>query len=184
MRAARSPALPDVPLAGLLPPPVHRAVLRVAQRVRRVWWRWRKPRLRGCAVVARDADGRVLMVRHTYRKRHEWQIPTGGVRRGEAAESAARRELFEEVGVKATRMVPVHVEEVVMGGALNTVTVFAATMTGTPKADDREIAEVRMFAVESLPSTTPHWVRRYLAFGVPEGAILSRDETGPEVSSG
>lgn len=176
MRAAKSPALPDVPLAALLPPRAHRAILRVAERVRRVWWRVRRPRLRGCAIVAFDDAGRVLMVRHTYRKCDEWQLPTGGVRRGELPEAAARRELAEEVGVEVGPMIAVHAEAIVMGGATNAVTVFAAALTGTPVADGREIAEVRLFDPESLPATTPDWARRYIAHACAERRGLSRNE--------
>lgn len=163
MRAARSPALPDVPFAALLPPRAHRAILRVAERVRRLWWRVRRPRLRGCAIVARDDRGRVLMVRHTYRKCDEWQIPTGGVRRGELPEQAARRELAEEVGVTIGRLVAVHVEEFAMSGARNEVTVFAGLLSGDPFADEREIAEVRFADPDCLPATTSEWARRYIA---------------------
>lgn len=161
--------MPDVPLGPLLPASLHRAVLRLAERVRQVWWRVRRPRLRGCAIVARDDAGRVLMVRHTYRARDEWQIPTGGVRRGENPEDAARRELAEEVGVAAGPMIAVHGEEVVMGGAVNEVTVFAVVIDGTPTADHREIAEAEFFDPESLPATTPEWARGYIAHAIAHG---------------
>ncbi len=35
---------------------------------------------------------------------HEWQMPQGGIDAGESPEAAARRELFEETGVKAATL--------------------------------------------------------------------------------
>ncbi len=138
----------------------------MAELVRRRWWAWRKPALRGCAVIARNADGDVLMVRHSYRKRGEWHVPTGGVRKGEEPAVAARRELAEEVGVAPDTLVAVHVEEIDLHGARNSVTVFAAAISGDPVADGREIAELRFFAHDALPPTTPEWARTYIAKAV------------------
>ncbi len=55
------------------------------------------------------ADGQVLMVRQ-YRyiaRRYTWEMPTGGVRTGERFADAAQRELAEEAGHRAGRLVPV-----------------------------------------------------------------------------
>lgn len=135
----------------------------MAELVRRRWWAWRKPSLRGCAIVALNPDGHVLMVRHSYRKRDEWHVPTGGVRGAEDPARAARRELAEETGVSAAWMREVHVEEVALHGASNTVTVFAARIEGEAVADGREIAELRFFRPDDLPATTPDWARGYIA---------------------
>jgi 8-oxo-dGTP diphosphatase len=51
----------------------------------------------GALCVIERADGRVLLVRHSYRRR--WGFPGGLVKRGEAIDVAARREAFEEVGI-------------------------------------------------------------------------------------
>jgi 8-oxo-dGTP pyrophosphatase MutT (NUDIX family) len=83
----------------LIPPPLHRAALRLAHALRKVWWRVGKPRLNGCRVLARDADGRVLLVRHCYGS-GRWMLPGGGMKRGEDPLLAAERELLEEVGCR------------------------------------------------------------------------------------
>jgi 8-oxo-dGTP diphosphatase len=51
----------------------------------------------GAICVVERPDGRVLVVRHSYRRR--WGFPGGLVKRNEAIEDAARREAREEVGV-------------------------------------------------------------------------------------
>src|SRR5947209_6476105 len=47
--------------------------------------------------VIERADGRVLLIRHLYRKR--WGVPGGLLQRSESAADAARREVREEVGI-------------------------------------------------------------------------------------
>lgn len=49
-------------------------------------------------------DDHVVMVRqyrYVFGENHRWEMPTGGVKPGEALEAAARRELREEVGYDA-----------------------------------------------------------------------------------
>jgi 8-oxo-dGTP pyrophosphatase MutT (NUDIX family) len=52
----------------------------------------------GAAGAIFNAHGKVLLVRHRYMV--GWQLPGGGVGRGEAAATAVVRELSEEVGLR------------------------------------------------------------------------------------
>ena len=56
-------------------------------------------RQRGVAVVIRH--GRVLLVRD--RGKHHFSLPGGEIKKGEPTVSAAARELYEELGLKATK---------------------------------------------------------------------------------
>jgi ADP-ribose pyrophosphatase len=55
-------------------------------------------------------DDHVLLVRqyrYVQAENHRWEIPTGGVHQGETLEEAAQRELAEEAGFHAGRLVPI-----------------------------------------------------------------------------
>jgi 8-oxo-dGTP pyrophosphatase MutT (NUDIX family) len=103
---------------------LHRALLRLAHRLRHRWRRWRRAPLDGVTMIARDPEGRVLMVRLSYADTG-WSLPGGGARRGETMEQAAVRELREETGceARAVRLVGRIAETV--SGSPHTAHVFA-----------------------------------------------------------
>ncbi len=71
-------------------------IFRIGYRAQLAWWRIRHPSLRGAAVAVWH-DGRVLVIRNSYRK--SLTFPAGSVGRREDHRSAAARELREEVGI-------------------------------------------------------------------------------------
>jgi 8-oxo-dGTP pyrophosphatase MutT (NUDIX family) len=81
---------------------VHTALLRIYRRlpraVRRRFVRLLAPSYTvGAICVIERPDGAVLLVRQVYR--NHWGIPGGLLKRGEDPTDAARREVFEEVGI-------------------------------------------------------------------------------------
>lgn len=67
-------------------------------RLFQIWFRLSRPMTLGVRAAVENADGHVLMVRHTYTK--GWFLPGGGVERGEPAIESIRRELVEEGGIQ------------------------------------------------------------------------------------
>jgi 8-oxo-dGTP pyrophosphatase MutT (NUDIX family) len=134
----------------LIPPPAHRAGLRLAHAVRKRWWQVRRPHLNGCRVVAIDAGARVLLIRHSYGS-GKWMLPGGGLKPGEDAIAAALRELREEAGCGLVDARIVAVTEDFAHGAPNRVHVIAGLVHGEVRADGREIIEAAFFALDALP---------------------------------
>ncbi|NJR79557.1 NUDIX domain-containing protein [Sphingomonas corticis] len=134
----------------------HRLMVRGA----RLWWRVRRPRTLGVRAIVEDGMGRILLVRHTYID--QWHLPGGGVRKWEATEAAARREVREETGADAA-IVRLH-------GVFHNrsqfkddqVVVYVARADGNvaPRGDGFEIAEARWFAAEATPDVGPATGRR------------------------
>jgi len=151
-----------------LPPPLHRALLRLGQPVRLRLWGLMRREVRGCGVLAFDAAGRLLMVRHSYHEPDRWLLPGGGLARGENPAVTGARELAEETGCVLDGAVWIGSDLRTMpGGWINRIELVTGQSSGTPRPDGREIAEAAYFALDALPAATgvivhgalAHWNR-------------------------
>ena len=70
----------------------------------RLYWHAFRPNVLGVRCLI-EYEGRVLLIRNPYGPM-KWDLPGGGVRRGERPEDAARRETREEVGVSLSGLRP------------------------------------------------------------------------------
>lgn len=110
-----------------------------------------------------DAEGRVLLVEHTYIP--GWYLPGGGVERGETAEQAVIRELREEGGVEAIgrpRLRSVHDNREQFSG--DHVLLFQIeTWRPCDPTAHAEILNRGWFAPDALPPDATAATRRRLA---------------------
>lgn len=127
-----------------------RTCLRVAHALRHRWRKWRKVPLVGVTMIARDAEGRLLMVRLSYADAG-WSLPGGGAARGETMEQAAVRELAEETGCAARAVRLIGTMEETVSGSPHTAHVFACLTDDVPRPDRREVVEARFYPPHSLP---------------------------------
>ncbi len=113
--------------------------------------------------VVVDAEGRVLLVEHTYVP--GWHFPGGGVERGETAVQSLGRELEEEAGVQPTaepRLVSVHSNHRSYPGD-HVLVYLVEVWSPCPATSRGEIHQVRWFALDHLPPGVTPATRARLA---------------------
>jgi NAD+ diphosphatase len=132
----------------------------------RVYWFVVRPKTTGVKCVLTRGE-EVLLVRHEYGRRDVWDLPGGGVKRGESGAEAARREVREEVGCDVVGWRHVGTFHLQVDRKDNKIHGFAAAATGADVAvDGIEIAEARWFESGRLPSPRAPWVSAFAAKAV------------------
>ena len=115
----------------------------------KIYWRIFKPKTIGVKVFIKHGN-KVLFVRNSYGTK-SWTLPGGGVKRGESLEVAAKREVWEETGIK--------LDEVINKGSFfydgegkqNTIFVFLAEVNSDfVKIDNVEIQAASWEDIDSL----------------------------------
>lgn len=114
-------------------------------------------------MIARDPEGRLLMVRLSYAEAG-WTFPGGGAKRGEDMEQAAARELTEETGCEARLVQLVGRMEETLSGSPHTAHIYSCVTDDFPTPDQREVIEARFFPFHSLPHPMTERTQARLAF--------------------
>jgi ADP-ribose pyrophosphatase YjhB (NUDIX family) len=127
------------------------------------FWRMSRGLTLGVRTVVVDAEGKVLLLRHTYMP--GWHFPGGGVEKGETAREAALRELKEEAGIEATaeslHLVSIHANHAFFPNDHVLMFRVRAWTQGKP-SQFGEIAEVRFFDPLNPPETVSKATKRRL----------------------
>lgn len=106
-------------------------------------------------------DNQILLVKHTY---HEhWYLPGGGVKKGEPPAKALARELDEELGVRiaAPRLFGVYHQFAECKN--DYIVIFQSDHFEMAGRQCREIAAVKLFAIDHLPDDVSPGTRRRIA---------------------
>ena len=126
----------------------------------------------GAASVIVDEGRRVLLVRHSYGRRN-WEIPGGISEAGESAETTARREAREELGVEIEidRLSGVYWEPGWQGiGGHHFVFRARLADAAVPRAADAdEILEFRWCSAETLPRPISNFTIRRVHDALADG---------------
>lgn len=140
-----------------------RPLIDLAYRVRRRAMALLRWRTRGVKIMAFDAAGRLLLVRHRYGRSDLWLLPGGGIARGESADAAALRELAEETACEARAVAFVGTFLAQGEGRRDVVHLFRGVTSDTPVPDGVELAEARFFALTALPANVSPATSRRIA---------------------
>lgn len=135
---------------------------RIITRAAQLYWRMTRSHTLGAQALVIDAEGQVLLVRHTYRP--GWHFPGGGVELNQTLEAALERELEEETGLRPTeRSVLIGIFANFQSFPSDHIALFRVARFERVRAfiPNREIAEARFFPRRQLPrDTTPGALRR------------------------
>jgi ADP-ribose pyrophosphatase YjhB (NUDIX family) len=123
----------------------------------------------GVAGLVRDDEGRVLLLRHTYRPGRSWGLPGGGMHPGESLEECLQREMREETGLQ------IEISSLLSAAAhrdrkLVDMIFLCRLREGETLASFRpsaEVAEARFFSLDNLPEEMSQGQRRliFVAYG-------------------
>jgi 8-oxo-dGTP pyrophosphatase MutT (NUDIX family) len=115
-------------------------------------------------VCVLSRNGEVLLVRHTYGRRWQWDLPGGGLRRGEEPARAAEREIEEELGLESLEFTFLGELFERIGGKHDELWCFSADAGGRELSPSPvEIGEARWFPRDALPAERARYVERVVA---------------------
>jgi 8-oxo-dGTP pyrophosphatase MutT (NUDIX family) len=139
----------EVPTA---PVALRRAGYRVAHLGLRMYWRVLRPHTRAVKCIVREGDA-VLFVRHAYGDRRSWELPGGGIKRGEDPRDGAAREAREELGLDLADWRALGTVEARGRGKRTTIQCFEARPPDRDLTlDAGEIEEAQWFDIDAPPA--------------------------------
>lgn len=103
----------------------------------------------GVTGIVFDDAGRVMLLKHTFRRRYPWGLVSGWVKRGETLEDALRREVREETSLS------VHIEQLfrVQTDPLGCMmeVIYLCRLAGGTFRPSQEVTELRWQSADTLP---------------------------------
>lgn len=108
------------------------------------------PRIEPCIIVLVSKEDKILLVRHTYRNQDIYACIAGFIEAGESAESAVKREVFEEVGLKIKNIKFAGTQSWPFPDQLM-LAYYAEYESGEIKIQPEEIADAKWFSKDNLP---------------------------------
>lgn len=131
----------------------------------------------GTVAILTDDEGRVLLARHTYRRRAPWALPGGWVKRGEDPAATVVREIWEETGLTTEVLAPLTVER---ERPWHLTIVYAARLVSGAFRPSAEVSEIRFVTPGSWPEGLRRDHRALLeAFGRHPLLRRTRDDAPP-----
>lgn len=137
---------------------------RALRRVFHTYWRFQRGMTLGVRALARDSEGRVFLILHSYVP--GWQLPGGGVEVGETALEALTREVAEEGNLRLVGAPRLH--GLFHNGHISKrdhVAVYVVERFEQPALPppNHEIAACGWYHPDDLPADTTPGTRRRIA---------------------
>ena len=139
---------------------MRRFIYKYGYKLAKLYWFFRRPTTQGVRSIVL-CDREVLLVRHSYGS-DLWTTVGGGVKKGEALETALRREVKEEVGLELDTVKKVG--EIFNGAEYkeDTIHVYVSTVTNKQiRIDGSEIIVAEWFLIDALPETISPLAKEY-----------------------
>jgi ADP-ribose pyrophosphatase YjhB (NUDIX family) len=121
-----------------------------------------------------DEEGRILLLRHTYRGKRPWGLPGGGLKHGESLEECLMREVREETGMQ------VEIKHLLLGAAhpdhLLVDLIYSCRPLPGQSLDvfrpNAEIAEAQWFYCDDLPPDVSRGQHRLIRIALEQAEEL------------
>lgn len=104
-------------------------------------------------IIGARENGKWIFVRH--RERESWELPAGHIEKGETAEAAALRELYEETGATESSLKVLYDYSVSSNGSTSHGRIFYAEIKRRGPVPESEIAEIKIAEISPEPATYP-----------------------------
>jgi len=136
---------------------------RILHFLQSLYWKAMRPVTFGVKAIILNDNDEILLVRHSYVQRSQWMLPGGGIRKGETAEAAIEREVWEELRLRIIRKEILGRFVSKREGKTDNITLFVCHTQGDPTSAHLEILEVRFYARDSMPANASPATRRRLS---------------------
>jgi ADP-ribose pyrophosphatase YjhB (NUDIX family) len=138
-----------------------KGALRLAYALQRWVWKVFRPRTRGVKVMLFNGQAELLLIRNQYGQSDLYVLPGGGIRLLESPQSAAEREVREELGLAVLGLTHRSRHASNAEGKRDLIHLFEGKVSGTPILDRNEVAEA-IFANPRAPppATSPATLKR------------------------
>jgi ADP-ribose pyrophosphatase YjhB (NUDIX family) len=126
----------------------------------------------GILAIIFDDQGRVLLLKHTYRPDFPWGLPGGWLKAGEGAIAGIERELLEETGLVVRAMQPLMVGGDSQHRRLDLV--FSCEYKSGTFRPSAEVSEARFFDPAALPADMEPYLHTIVALALPTTGATER----------
>ena len=139
----------------------------------RLYWKLFKPKTFGVKIIIHHYESKqFLLVQHSYGDHDIWHLPGGGYNpKRESAVDAARREVFEELGIELTELTYLTEYKTSAEGKQDTVSIFTAVAKSVGLTLSSEIRSAKWFHLSEIPEEQTYKITRF--------AISARKQKDP-----